>query len=248
MIAARPRVLIADDDPVSLAFLQAVVERCGCTALAAASAQAALARLQVDVVDLLLIDRRMPGMDGVALLLAARALGICAPAIATSAELDRSTTSALHAAGFAGTLLKPASLATIQRLLQRFLAPEAIVTDDEAAGSERARSMALLDDTAALSAIGGDREALRALRALFAAELDDVAGEAKSGVAAERAALAERLHRMRASCSFCGAPALAVATLRLECALRDGTGDIDSARVAFLQMCAATKQALTPNA
>lgn len=245
MIAAKPRVLIADDDPVSLAFLQATVERCGCMAFVAANAEAALARLRVDVVHLLLIDRRMPGTDGVALLRAARALGIRAPAIATSAELDRSTTSALHAAGFADTLLKPASLATIRRLLQRFLAPDATVTDDEPACSESARSMALLDDAAALSAIGGDREALRALRALFAAELDDVAGGAKTGAATERSALVERLHRMRASCSFCGAPALAAATLRLECALREGTGDIDSARDAFLRACVATKQAVT---
>jgi CheY-like chemotaxis protein len=76
MIAAKPVVLIADDDPVSRSFLGAAIERCGCAVLAVADARAALQVLHSKAPDLLLIDRRMPGMDGVALLRAVRAQAI----------------------------------------------------------------------------------------------------------------------------------------------------------------------------
>jgi two-component system OmpR family response regulator len=244
MIAAKPVVLIADDDPISRSFFCAAIERCGCTAIAAADAHAALLALRLNDANLLLIDRRMPGMDGVALLRAARAQGISAPAIVTSAELDAEVVTTLCAAGFAATLLKPASLAAIRGVLGHFLALDAILPADETAQTETNRPVQLLDDAAALTTIGGDREALRALRVLLVGELDGLAGELKLAAAAPTANLRERLHRLRASCNFCGASAVGVAALRLECALRDGSGDIESARHALIDLCAATRQML----
>jgi len=244
MIAARPKVLIVDDDPVSLAFLQAAVGRCGCEAIGAADAATALAGLHVDGVDLLLIDRCMPGTDGPALLHAARALGIQAAAIATSAELDETIKAALHAAGFVDTLLKPANLATIQQLLQRFVTSSATASIDASVGIEEAGSMALLDDAAALTAIGGDHGVLRALRVLFGAELDEVALEADIGGPVQRCAMIGRLHRMRASCRICGASALGSAALQFEHALREDVNDAASAQAAFVRLCIATKQAI----
>jgi CheY-like chemotaxis protein/HPt (histidine-containing phosphotransfer) domain-containing protein len=245
MITARPRVLIVDDDAISLAFLLATVERCGCEAIGAADAAAATTRLQVERADLLLIDRRMPGIDGPALLRQLRASGIQAPAIATSAELDPSGKAALLAAGFAETLLKPADPATIQQLLLRFVTPIATATNPGIVGVESTEATALLDDAAALTAIGGDPVALRALRALFALELDDAAGDpAELADAAQRNGVLERLHRLRASCRICGASALGVATRHYERALREDSQDVACARVAFLQTCAATRQAI----
>jgi CheY-like chemotaxis protein len=136
MIAARPRVLIVDDDTVTLAFLLATVERCGCEAIGATDAVAAATRLRVEHADLLLIDRRMPGIDGPTLLRDLRASGIHTPAIATSAELDPAAIAALLRAGFADTLLKPANLATILRLLQRFVTQIATVPDPDGVDSE----------------------------------------------------------------------------------------------------------------
>jgi CheY-like chemotaxis protein len=186
----------------------------------------------------------MPGMDGVALLRAARTQGISAPAIVTSAELDAEVVTALCAAGFAATLLKPASLAAIRGVLGHFLTLDAVLPADETAQTGTNRPVQLLDDAAALTAIGGDREALRALRGLLLGELDGLAGELELAAAAPTADLRERLHRLRASCSFCGASAVGVAALRLECALRDGSGDIESARHALIDLCDATRQML----
>ena len=246
MITGKPLVLIADDDPVSLAYLRAAIERCGCAAIAVADAQAALLVLQANAADLLVIDRRMPVTDGVALLRAARNQGIRAPAIASSAELEPAMIAALHAAGFADTLLKPASLATIRRLLQRFLALDANAPNTDVPRIETSEPIQLLDDAAALTATGGDREALSALRRLFIRELDAIANEVKAMPTAAELVLGERLHRLRASCGFCGAAALGAAALRLEQAIRVGTGEEEAA--AFLELCAATKQALAAQA
>jgi CheY-like chemotaxis protein len=243
MIAAKPLVLIADDDPVSRSFLRAAIERCGCTVLAVADAHSALRVLHSKAPALLLIDRRMPGMDGVALLRAARAQGIEAPAIATSAELDAQLIADLRAAGFATTLLKPASLAAIHGVLANFLA-DAILPVDTIVRADANEPTQLLDDTAALTAIGGDRDALRALRGMFARELDALSVELETAAAGSTADLGERLHRLRASCGFCGAAALGAAAWRLEHALRHGSSDIESAREALVDVCSATKRML----
>jgi CheY-like chemotaxis protein len=243
MIAAKPLVLIADDDQVSRSFLCAAVESCGCKVLAVADAPAALQALHSKAHDLLLIDRRMPGMDGMALLRAARAQGIDTPAIATSAELDARLIAELRAAGFAGTLLKPASLAGIQDLLKDFLA-DAILPTNAIARAAASAPAKLLDDAAALTAIGGDRDALHALRAMFAMELDALARELEIEAAWPTADMSERLHRLRASCGFCGAIAVGAAAWRLERALRDDSSDIERARDALVDACRATKQML----
>jgi HPt (histidine-containing phosphotransfer) domain-containing protein len=102
----------------------------------------------------------------------------------------------------------------------------------------------LLDDAAALTAIGGDRDALRALRAMFASELDALARELETAVAGPTAGVRERLHRLRASCGFCGAPAVGAAIRQLEYALRHDPSDVDRARGALVDVCTATKQML----
>jgi CheY-like chemotaxis protein len=246
MITAKPLVLIADDDPVSRSFLRAAIECCGCTVLAVADAHSALQALHSKAPDLLLIDRRMPRMDGVALLLAARARGIEAPAIATSAELDARLIAELRAAGFATTLLKPASVAGIHQLLGDFLAG-AILPVDAITRAEASAPAQLLDDAAALTAIGGDLDAMRALRSMFAKELDALSGELNAAAAGPTTDLSERLHRLRASCGFCGATAVGAAAWRLEYALRHDLSDVEKARDALVDLCTATKQMLDEN-
>ena len=225
---STPRVLIVDDDPVSLRFLEAAVAQCDCIATTAASGNAALAANGAFA--LLLIDRRLPDIDGIELLHALRERGVVAPAIATSAEIDTALAAQLRAAGFVAVLEKPASVQGIIEIVARHLPKTASV---------------LLDDIAALDSIGGDANALRALRGLLARELDELERDLIHGdLATDPIRLDERLHRLRASCGFCGASALAAAAAKLESALRSHGVATEIERNEFLDACRDTMATL----
>lgn len=225
---SRPRVLIVDDDPVSLRFLEAAVMQCGFIAITAADGVTALTAN--GSFDLLLIDRHLPDVDGADLLRALRERGVDALAIATSAEIDAATAAQLRAAGFADILEKPASVQRIGEVVTRHL-PEIMPI--------------LLNDAAALNAIGGDAEALRALRSLLAQELEQLERDLTHGsLATNPAQLGERLHRLRASCGFCGASALASHAAEWQNALRNGSETTDEIRDAFVAACHETVAAL----
>jgi len=237
MITAIPCVLVADDDPVSLAFLAAAIKQIGCMTIAAATGNEALSSFAARRPDLLLLDRCLPDMDAPALLALLRGLGCSAPAIATSAELDADTVAVLYAAGFLDTLPKPTTLEILHDLLHRYLGVRPISDSMAASGPA---PHAILDDTSALAAIGGDRVALRALRELFAQELEALERDFDD----DSTATGSRLHRLRASCGFCGASLLGNATAMLERALRSGDASPPKLVQEFQQACRATRQAL----
>ena len=235
------RVLIADDDPVSLRFLTAAVSQLAGNVVAVADGAAVLAAAKGQSFDLMLLDRRMPGLGGAELLLALRAAGNVAPAIATSAEIDAAIATQLLGAGFVDIIEKPATLATLERILDPYLhfsaRPQAVAKLEPATP--------LLDDGAALNAIGGDASALRALRGLLAQELIEVLTQSASAdPLTHPVAWRERLHRLRASCGFCGAPALAQAAMKLDCGLRDDPANAQTILCDFLHLCHTTLSVL----
>lgn len=59
-----PTVLVADDDPDSLALLAEILGRVGCKVLRASDGTKALAVFQSERPELVLLDRNMPGMSG----------------------------------------------------------------------------------------------------------------------------------------------------------------------------------------
>jgi CheY-like chemotaxis protein len=235
-----PTVLIADDDPVSLSFLQTAAETSGCAALTAANGAQALAVAEANEIDLLLLDLNMPDIGGPLLLQALRARGVVAPAIATTAGFDTLAAAALLADGFADILEKPASLQTIESLLRQHVALNPEMRPSLPADASPV-ALPILDDASALVAIGGDDDAMRALRSLFEQELEVLERDLQS-VALDPMTLSGRLHRLRASSGFCGAAALAAAALGLQQAL--GGNSARDAMNDFRHTCSATRQAL----
>lgn len=222
------RVLIVDDDPISLRFLAAALAQSGCVVETTIDGATALT---VDgEFNLLLIDRNLPDIGGVELLHALRKAGVAAAAIATSAQIDTNAAVQLRTAGFVDVLEKPASVQRVVEIVARHM-PKA--------------TPIVLDDIAALGAIGGDADALRALRDLLARELEQLEHDlTRTDLATNTARLGERLHRLRASCGFCGANALAAHAADWHNALRDGTQAIDELRDAFIVACRETTTAL----
>jgi CheY-like chemotaxis protein/HPt (histidine-containing phosphotransfer) domain-containing protein len=225
-----PRILVADDNPPSLRFFAEALALAGFECLQAADGGSAVQLAQAHALDLLLLDARMPGLDGTATLAAIRAgpgASRHAPALATTADADPVQHAMLRAAGFAEVLAKPIAVAALRAALARHL-PAATVSDSAGNGMDRRQ---------ALRAVGGNRATAAALRELFLRELDDLPRELAGIVqAGDHAALRDRLHRLDASAGFCGAPAVVQATARLRTAAA-GTPWPPAALAAFLAIC-----------
>jgi len=226
---------LAEDDPVSLAFLTSTLQELGCEVEAVVDGAAAETAALVENFDLLILDHRMPGLDGDRVLEIVRAnpqgRNRNVAAIATTADPDPQLHQRLRNAGFQRVLLKPSSKSRLREALQ-----DLGLTDGE-------DEHALLDDAAGLAA-SGSTEILSALRSLLATELDTLACDLDA-LLRDRTALADRLHRLRAACGFCGAVALQAAAAELSDALHAG----DTARVAecageFRHQLTATRAAL----
>jgi CheY-like chemotaxis protein len=224
------RVLVVDDDPISLRFLAAALEQFGCKPIAASTLSAALDAGAVNTFDLVLLDRNLPDGSGSELLAALRERGVSCAAIATSAEMYAELEAQLRCAGFVACIAKPVGVTALQQAVQPWLP---------------CKDVPLLDDDTALLAIGGNREALQMLRGMLVQELaalrDDVMNDRIAS-----GPLLDRLHRLRASCGFCGTPKLAAAAIALERSLRMDPAFDDAPLQAFLARCAETIESLSP--
>lgn len=205
----RFKVLLAEDDPISQAFLDEAIRACGGEPTACADGPSALEQARGGDWNLLVLDHHLPGLDGDAVLAVLRAELApgtrVVPAIATSAEPD-SVRAGLLRAGFARVLPKPLALDQLRGVLEEFgcRAPP-------------------LDDAAALR-VCGSPSAVERLRRLFAEqELPRIQHEFEE-LGEDRQAFRPTLHRLRASCGFCGASELAQASDALLAVLTGGAG------------------------
>lgn len=107
------RILIVDDDPDSRSLLTAILNECGATVIAVASASEALSQLvnSANQFEVLISDIGMPGEDGYSLLSRVRTLkpeqGGSIPAIAVTAYARDEDRKAAFSAGFQIHVSKP---------------------------------------------------------------------------------------------------------------------------------------------
>lgn len=199
----HPLVLVAEDDGPSGQFFISALQDMRCRVDLATTGQQALELARNTCYGLLLLDCHMPDFGAIRILSALREDAVAAshacPAIATSAELDPVEQAHFRQTGFADALLKPVSLETLRQSVKTWL---------PAMPSEP-----VLDDNAAI-ANSGSAASVAALRELFIRELSRLLCELDQ--LAQNGGLSETLHRLLASCGFCGANALAAATARLK--------------------------------
>lgn len=205
------RVLLAEDDSASCRFLADGLRQMAVQVTACEEGRQALACARVEAFDLLLLDCHMPGAGALTILAALRAdphaASHASVAVATSAAFTPDERRALFAAGFGAALCKPCTLAQLRALLALTPAP---------------RRVALNDDAGLRSS--GDHATLQALRQLLHAELTELDRQL-DGLGHDRAALDERLHRLRAACGFCGADELSAAAAALQMAASQNAPD-----------------------
>lgn len=120
---ANISALVVEDDEDLSAILVHLLEDLSCQALKAASAEEALAILARRPVDFVVSDMRLPGMDGLGLLKACRALPGRSGVRFLALTGDPILVEAARAAGADAVLLKPFQLKALREVLAQFLPP-----------------------------------------------------------------------------------------------------------------------------
>lgn len=101
------RILLAEDNPVNALLAASLLKREGCVVDRVASGEEALAALARAPYDLVLMDVRMPGMDGLEAARILRARGVRVPVIALTANAFEEDRRACLEAGMDDFLTKP---------------------------------------------------------------------------------------------------------------------------------------------
>jgi PAS domain S-box-containing protein len=112
-------VLLAEDNPVNIAVAVALLRREGHRVVVANSGEAALAFLERQTFDVVLMDCHMPGMDGFEATRQLRARGLQIPVIALTASAMDDERAECFAVGMDDFLAKPLTVTSLREVLLR---------------------------------------------------------------------------------------------------------------------------------
>jgi CheY-like chemotaxis protein len=123
--AAAPgkKVLLVEDNPINALLARALLTREGCDVDHASGGDEAIAASKVGAYDLILMDMRMPGLNGVETARALRQLGVETPIVALTANAFEDDRHACLAAGMNDFLVKPMSPDALRATLTRWTGP-----------------------------------------------------------------------------------------------------------------------------
>ncbi|MDR3511569.1 MAG: response regulator [Caulobacteraceae bacterium] len=122
---AGARVLLVEDNPINALLARSLLEREGCLVDHAVGGREAIKAAEVQSFDLVLMDLRMPGLDGIGAAEALRAMGIKTPIIALTADAFEEDRRACLAAGMDDFLAKPLAPEALRAALRRWAGPVA---------------------------------------------------------------------------------------------------------------------------
>jgi CheY-like chemotaxis protein len=114
------KVLVIEDDPTDRKLMVAVLQLDGHIVRESMSAEAAVAAIVVDRPDVILLDQRLPGMDGLTLIrqLKANADTRPIPIVAVTAYPDQYRRDELLAAGCQACIVKPVDTRVLAKQLE----------------------------------------------------------------------------------------------------------------------------------
>ena len=116
-----PTILLVDDDPLILELGRELLEHLGYRVETASDAVPALEVFQRQGADLVLMDYRLPGMDGYQLLQELQALDAGVRVLVATGQLSPQEAARLRAGGVRGIIYKPFRLEELQRQLEAAL-------------------------------------------------------------------------------------------------------------------------------
>jgi CheY-like chemotaxis protein/HPt (histidine-containing phosphotransfer) domain-containing protein len=203
------RILVAEDNVVNQRLAVRLIEKQGHTAVVASNGRQAIAAVEEDRFDAVLMDVQMPEVNGLEATAAIREMeasnGRRTPIIALTAHAIKGDRERCLAAGMDDYVSKPIRAGELFRVLQRVV------------GRARKREPEELDRAAILADFGGDAELVHVVAGLFLedypkrlAEIADAIQEA-NGAKLERAA-----HTLKGAATNFRAFGAVEAALRLE--------------------------------
>ncbi|MFG6178172.1 ATP-binding protein [Halomonas sp. THAF12] len=224
---ASLRLLVVDDTESNRLLLQELIRGPQLEVSLAASGEEALAMAQETHFDVVLMDIRMSGMDGVETTHALRGLGgpwRHVPIIAVTAHVQSEQRQQLLQSGLDGVLEKPLDTAQLSSLLRHHLGVGLALEESGETTQADPSSDAELDsvDLALGTQLAGGREPLaRKLLGHLIASLDDSEADIRRAVEASDAeALLDAIHALNGACRYCGVPRLGLLAETLETRLR----------------------------
>jgi len=112
-----PRILLVDDDPTILKLLGVVLEREGLRCTTAESAEAALLSLDADLYRMLIVDKNLPGLDGMQLARIVHMLSPDLPILLITGYASPESAREAGAIGVAGYIRKPVDSDDFRRMV-----------------------------------------------------------------------------------------------------------------------------------
>lgn len=119
--AAAPRILVVDDHPANREVARLMLAAVGCETAEACDGDEAIAMAATQPFDLILMDVRMPRVDGLAATRAIRAAGNTVPILAVTADAMPEDAARCLAAGMDDHLPKPISHHALYAAMERLL-------------------------------------------------------------------------------------------------------------------------------
>jgi CheY-like chemotaxis protein len=217
----RLRVLLAEDNLVNQRLAVRLLEKAGHTAVVVGNGKEALAALERQPFDLVLMDWEMPEMGGLEATAAIRErekkVGEHVPIIAMTAHALKGDRERCLAAGMDGYVPKPIQAQELRQVIAAVVPPEA----PSAAAAPAAAPV--LDASATLERVGGDRELLAELYHLFTEQCPVWLAEIRDAISrADADRLRRAAHTLKGAVGNFGAQAAHEAAQRLETMGRDG--------------------------
>ncbi|MFO7646885.1 ATP-binding protein [Halomonas campaniensis] len=221
------KLLAVDDTESNRLLLRELIRRPGIEVDLAASGEEALGIARGQHYDLVLMDIRMPGMDGIETTRALRRLDDTwarTPIVAVTAHVLEEERRRLRASGLDEVLVKPVDGDDLATLLAHHLGPGLLPPPDGGEAPDEAREEDELPtvDMALGTRLAGGREGLaRELLTRLAASLPESEAAIRAALEArEDTALLDAIHALNGACRYCGAPRLGLIAETLETRLR----------------------------
>jgi PAS domain S-box-containing protein len=223
------RVLLAEDNPINQKLVVCLLEKEGHTVVVAGNGREALATLERQTFDLVLMDVQMPEMDGfeaaAAIRRAERETGRHLPILAMTAYAMKGDRERCLQSGMDGYVPKPVQPRELFEAICRLVPPQAEESDEP--------RKEVLDRDKALETVGGDAQLLQELVRVYCSECPRWLAEIRDAISQQDIARLRRAaHTLRGSLDTFGAGSASAAAMRLEAMSR--TGDLTESEAAYV--------------